>query len=1073
MKWDHKTSVFPIKSSPAIGSDGTIYVGSDDGNLYAINPDGTLKWNYKTVGLIRSSPAIGSDGTVYVGSWDRLYAINPDGTLKWDYITGFVLYSSPAIGSDGTIYVGSSDEKLLAINPDGILKWKYTTIGGISSSPAIGSDGVIYIGSYNNRLYAINPDGTSKWCHVTDSHMTSSPAIGSDGTIYIGFGDDNLYAIGDPPDYIEPDIVWEKSIGGEGEDYASSVRQTSGGGYIIAGSTRSYGIGNCWLVKTDQNGTELWNTTFGEGTFDVADSVLQTSDGGYILAGCTLNYSTMEDFYVVKTDSNGNLQWERIFSGTGLDRAYCIQQTSDNGYIITGYTNTFNDGWLIKINESGDIEWDSIINVVEGHDYTTYVDQTSDDGFILTGYALVDGSDDILLVKTDSNGSIQWYKTFGGSSLDGGWSVCQTSEGGYILAGLTFSYGVGNSDILLIKTDSIGNILWYNTFGGYDWDGAFSVQQTTDGGYILGGGGNSWLIKTDSWGNKQWEKTFEGTCGSMIRSVQQTSDGGYIAAGETNSGDFWLIKVSESTTLEPPIITSYSPSSPVNDIEGATKTFNITINQMANVSWLIDGAEIQTDTSVTFASYTNTSAAAGVRNVSAIATNANGTDMQVWVWNVTPSATLPVHNLDTGEDFATIQSAIDDPDTKDGHTIMVDAGTYNERVAINKAISLIGENKNNTVIDGNEDEVISIYSNNVEVSTFTLQNGDGGITATNSANGKIFNNIIRFNTGGIGLETSNNFMIFDNYVYNNSQAGIGIWDGSYDSNIYNNTIIQNGYEGIGVGETSYNITIFDNHVYNNTNIGIGLWDTSHHTVVYNNTLINNSNANIAIGSPSFSNIIYHNNFLSDFTSALDYNGTNTWDNGYPSGGNYWSDYISTDSNGDGIGDTPYNIDGGAGAQDMYPLMQPHNGSSGDTTPPTLTITSPANGTSVNTSTITILGTASDESGIANITVNGILATGTTSWSAEVSLTDDDNTITVVATDATGNTATQSITITYTPASIMGDLNGNSMLDTGDVTLALRMAVGLTTPDLFGDMNDNGFLDTGDATLILRTIDGLE
>ena len=144
----------------------------------------------------------------------------------------------------------------------------------------------------------------------------------------------------------------------------------------------------------------------------------------------------------------------------------------------------------------------------------------------------------------------------------------------------------------------------------------------------------------------------------------------------------------------------------------------------------------------------------------------------------------------------------------------------------------------------------------------------------------------------------------------------------------------------------------------------------------------------------------------------------------------------------------------------------------DITPPSLTITSPASGTTVTTSTITVSGTASDESGIANVMVNGILATGTTDWSADVTLTEGANMITVVATDKAGVIATQSITVTYTPSSISGDLNDNGMLDTGDVTLALRMAVGLVLPDMLGDMNGNGFLDTGDATLILRTIDGL-
>ena len=185
-----------VGSSPAIGSDGTIYVGSWDKNLYAINPDSSKKWTFETGDEVHSSPAIGSDGTIYVGSLDNnLYAINPDGSKKWSLGTGLDVYSSPAIGSDGTIYVGSWDNNLYAINPDGSKKWAFETSGNVYSSPAIGSDGTIYVGSDDNNLHAINPDGSKKWAFETGSDVWSSPAIGSDGTIYVGSSDSNLYAI--------------------------------------------------------------------------------------------------------------------------------------------------------------------------------------------------------------------------------------------------------------------------------------------------------------------------------------------------------------------------------------------------------------------------------------------------------------------------------------------------------------------------------------------------------------------------------------------------------------------------------------------------------------------------------------------------------------------------------------------------------------------------------------------------------------------------------------------------------------------------------------------------------------
>jgi len=201
LKWKYETAGDHISSSPAIDSDGIIYIGSGgttvDNYIYAINPDGSLKWKNK-IGGIFSSPAIGIDGTIYVGTGNAgqiLYAISSDGTIKWKYTIGTSITSSPAIDSDGTIYVGSEDGYLYAVNSDSTLKWKYSTADRISSSPAIDSDGTIYVGSEDGYLYAVNPDGTLKWRYQTGSWVYSSPAIGADGTIYIGSGDGYLYAV--------------------------------------------------------------------------------------------------------------------------------------------------------------------------------------------------------------------------------------------------------------------------------------------------------------------------------------------------------------------------------------------------------------------------------------------------------------------------------------------------------------------------------------------------------------------------------------------------------------------------------------------------------------------------------------------------------------------------------------------------------------------------------------------------------------------------------------------------------------------------------------------------------------
>ena len=190
-----------MRSSPAVGSDGTIYVGSEDQNLYAINPDGSEKWAFGMGGRVLSSPALGADGTIYVGSYDNdnLFAINPNGTQKWAFRTSAQVVSVPAIGVDGTVYVGSSDHNLYAVKPDGSQKWAFTTGGSVASSPAIGADGTIYVGSVDHNLYALNTDGSQKWAFTTGSGMTSSPAIGSDGTVYVGSFDHKLYAINGIP----------------------------------------------------------------------------------------------------------------------------------------------------------------------------------------------------------------------------------------------------------------------------------------------------------------------------------------------------------------------------------------------------------------------------------------------------------------------------------------------------------------------------------------------------------------------------------------------------------------------------------------------------------------------------------------------------------------------------------------------------------------------------------------------------------------------------------------------------------------------------------------------------------
>lgn len=197
LKWSFKIDT-RITSSPSIASDGTIYFGSIDGRLYAVNPDGTAKWAFQVGNEITASPAIGNDGTIYIGSRDKkMYAITSEGKLKWTYQVGGIILSSAAV-TDNSLYFGSDDNTLYAITTDGKLNWKYTANSNITASPALGTDGTVYLFEVSGALHALSPDGTEKWVKrvgtgVYDSY--SSPSIGSDGTVYLGTDSGRLVAV--------------------------------------------------------------------------------------------------------------------------------------------------------------------------------------------------------------------------------------------------------------------------------------------------------------------------------------------------------------------------------------------------------------------------------------------------------------------------------------------------------------------------------------------------------------------------------------------------------------------------------------------------------------------------------------------------------------------------------------------------------------------------------------------------------------------------------------------------------------------------------------------------------------
>lgn len=361
-----------------------------------------------------------------------------------------------------------------------------------------------------------------------------------------------------------------KTFGGSNFDEGRSIQQTTDGGFIIAGTTFSFGNGgsDIWLIKTDAEGNEEWNQTFGGSGPEEGHSVQQTTDGGFIITGKTRSYGNGNaDVWLIKTDSEGREEWNRTFGGSDWDGGFFVQQTSDGGFIISGMTLSFGNGgsdvWLVKTDREGKEEWNRTFGE-SGSDNVSSAQQTVDGGYMITGSSGLD----VWLIKTDSAGKQEWQRVIRKKSaiLEGD-SFQITSDGGVILTGYTLARtGIdGSVDVWLTKTDSEGHAHWCRTFGGSGWDDARSVQPTTDGGYVIVGTtrrsfGNGdfddvYLIKTDSQGYEQWSRTFGGSGYDVGWSGLQTNDGGFILAGHTQTSenddtDVWLIKTdSQGNTI--------------------------------------------------------------------------------------------------------------------------------------------------------------------------------------------------------------------------------------------------------------------------------------------------------------------------------------------------------------------------------------------------------------------------------------------------------------------------------------------------------------------------------------------
>ena len=343
-------------------------------------------------------------------------------------------------------------------------------------------------------------------------------------------------------------------------DAGYSIVQTADSSYIILGSTGN----DILLFKADRNGSEQWSQVFGGSQFDEARHIQQTSDGGYIISGTTKSYGFGgSDIWLIKTDPSGLIEWNTYFGGTHNEHGGQVLQTSDGGYILIGDRDFSGDGnqdvWLIRINSLGDSLWTKTFggeNIDQGSDIISF----ENGGFMLLGSTTSygNGGADIWIIKTDSNGNEEWNHSYGGGSDDYGQSILQTSDGGYIIRSVIESFGDGNTAVGLLRINSTGDELWSKTFGGSGGAGGNALQETYEGGYILVcnyyNHGNSaydiWLIKINPSGNLIWDKTFGGTNHDYGFSVLQTFDGGFGLAGSTfnlgngdgNYSDLWLIK---------------------------------------------------------------------------------------------------------------------------------------------------------------------------------------------------------------------------------------------------------------------------------------------------------------------------------------------------------------------------------------------------------------------------------------------------------------------------------------------------------------------------------------------------
>lgn len=398
-----------------------------------------------------------------------------------------------------------------------------------------------------------------------------------------------------PPVSFEGILDFVSTYGGSNEDDAVSVVQSIDGGYVILGSTQSNDgdivdktstDSDYWVLKVTSEGEIVWSKTYGGSGDERASSISATSDGGFIISGHSRSNDGdvsgnegFHDYWILKLDAFGNIQWDKNYGFSGSDQAFQVFETDDGGYFATGFLDVSASGgqgnddrntrhgvgeyWAIKMDASGDYIWRRYFGGTS-NDRSYDAVQTDDGGFLLAGasesedFDITDskGSYDFWVVRLNAEGDLQWTKSFGGSGIDIGYSVTK-AEGGYIMAGDARSADqdvtspLGNADLWTVKFDDTGSMVWQKTLGGSDFESARSIRPMINGNYVISGSTKSadgdlssnngqndvWVIVIDDTGNIVFQETIGGSDLDFANEAIETSDSKLLVVGNTESND--------------------------------------------------------------------------------------------------------------------------------------------------------------------------------------------------------------------------------------------------------------------------------------------------------------------------------------------------------------------------------------------------------------------------------------------------------------------------------------------------------------------------------------------------------